>query len=114
MNIDGNSISIPVDDSEIVRVVCINVECDNHQLVHEYDHNYRQHTIALCGGCGGELHELSDGKDYKAGDKFRRVSLHNSLLRVHSPRIEGLTRAERDSGWEIQPMLGKVPPPEEA
>lgn len=112
MNIDGNKISIPSDDSELVRVVCTNHECEAHRIIHEYDANYRQHTIALCGSCGGELHELIEDEQ-KAGNDFRRVRLHRPLLDEGAPRLHGLTKAEREAGWEIQPMVGKVAPLEE-
>src|ERR1041385_1859329 len=96
---------------EDVRVVCITQDCPNQGREQLYDGNYRQHSIHLCGGCGGELHELEPGESYKPNLKFRRVKLrhpHLAVLKSSDPRLEGLTPEEREAGWEVHPMIGKV------
>jgi hypothetical protein len=99
-------------NDEIVRVVCLNAECEHHGHVRTYDGNYRQHSIALCGGCGGEFHELTEGETHEPGSAFRRVRLHHPARDDKAPRLHGLTQAERAAGWELRTMVGKVPPEE--
>lgn len=95
---------------EVIRVTCPNTDCEYHGEIHEYNENYRQHSIHLCGNCGGELHELATGEAKIAGP-FRRVKSNNPLHPKTHPQVKGLTKAERESGWEIQAMVGKVAPP---
>lgn len=94
---------------EVIRVTCPNPECEYHGQVHEYNDTYRQHSIHLCGNCGGELHELLSDENSVNGS-FRRVKSNNPLHSKNHNQIKGLTKEERASGWEIHPMLGKVAP----
>lgn len=95
---------------EIVRVTCPNPDCEYHGQVNEYNENYRQHSIHLCGNCGGELHELIDNEQPRRGAPFRRVKSSRPLYPANHPQINGLTQRERAAGWEIRSMTGKHPP----